>query len=151
MDDNNNGQQPDVLTIAAAQLTLEDASSLLPPSPTTSSFSSSNPPPYATPTRRKSIFEPLLVATEIICFWVFLRITDCASDRPVLARDKDLDYDGLASGLKEALQNDKSVFDADRLQKYIGHHVVSRREALERARCLNVDLVEANFAILISI
>lgn len=34
--------------------------------------------------------------------------------------DKDLNYDDLASGLKEALQNDKSVFDADRLQKYTG-------------------------------
>ncbi|GFY93739.1 hypothetical protein Acr_09g0001850 [Actinidia rufa] len=34
--------------------------------------------------------------------------------------DKDLSYDHLASGLKEALQNDKSVFDADRLQKYTG-------------------------------
>ncbi|EXB25087.1 hypothetical protein L484_005910 [Morus notabilis] len=32
--------------------------------------------------------------------------------------DADLNYDHLASGLKEALQNDKSVFDADRLQKY---------------------------------
>ncbi|KAF1874932.1 hypothetical protein Lal_00007548 [Lupinus albus] len=32
--------------------------------------------------------------------------------------DKDLNYDDLASGLKEALQNDKSAFDADRLQKY---------------------------------
>ncbi|THG18106.1 hypothetical protein TEA_024571 [Camellia sinensis var. sinensis] len=34
--------------------------------------------------------------------------------------DKDLSYDHLASGLKAALQNDKSVFDADRLQKYTG-------------------------------
>lgn len=34
--------------------------------------------------------------------------------------DKDLNYDDLASGLKESLQNDKSVFDADRLQKYTG-------------------------------
>ncbi|KAH9712276.1 Queuosine salvage protein [Citrus sinensis] len=32
--------------------------------------------------------------------------------------DKDLNYDHLASGLKAALQNDKSAFDADRLQKY---------------------------------
>ncbi|CAI0406329.1 unnamed protein product [Linum tenue] len=34
--------------------------------------------------------------------------------------DKDLNYDDLASGLKAALENDKSVFDADRLQKYNG-------------------------------
>lgn len=34
--------------------------------------------------------------------------------------DKDLNYDHLASGLKAALQNDKSAFDADRLQKYTG-------------------------------
>lgn len=32
--------------------------------------------------------------------------------------DKDLNYDTLASGLKVALQNDKSAFDADRLQSY---------------------------------
>lgn len=35
--------------------------------------------------------------------------------------DKELSYDNLASGLKEALQNDKSAFDADRLQKYTGN------------------------------
>lgn len=34
--------------------------------------------------------------------------------------DKDLSYDHLALGLKAALQNDKSVFDADCLQKYTG-------------------------------
>nr|GMC67955.1 UPF0553 protein-like [Ipomoea batatas] len=34
--------------------------------------------------------------------------------------DKDLSYDHLASGLKEALENDKSAFDAERLQKYTG-------------------------------
>ncbi|KAH9663915.1 Queuosine salvage protein [Citrus sinensis] len=34
--------------------------------------------------------------------------------------DKDLNYDHLALGLKAALQNDKSAFDADRLQKYTG-------------------------------
>ncbi|KAL3525610.1 hypothetical protein ACH5RR_013982 [Cinchona calisaya] len=34
--------------------------------------------------------------------------------------DKDMSYEHLASGLKEALQNDKSAFDADRLQKYTG-------------------------------
>nr|GMC62726.1 UPF0553 protein-like [Ipomoea batatas] len=35
--------------------------------------------------------------------------------------DKDLSYDHLASGLKEALENDKSAFDAERLQKYTGN------------------------------
>lgn len=34
--------------------------------------------------------------------------------------DKDLSYDNLALGLKEALQNDKSVFEADRLQNITG-------------------------------
>ncbi|XP_073125822.1 uncharacterized protein [Henckelia pumila] len=34
--------------------------------------------------------------------------------------DKELTYDHLAAGLKEALQNNKSAFDADRLQKYTG-------------------------------
>ncbi|KAK1359924.1 Queuosine salvage protein [Heracleum sosnowskyi] len=34
--------------------------------------------------------------------------------------DKDLTYDHLAAGLKAALQNDKSAFDADRLQSYTG-------------------------------
>lgn len=34
--------------------------------------------------------------------------------------DDDLDYDHLALGLKEALEKDKSAFDADRLQKYTG-------------------------------
>ena len=38
----------------------------------------------------------------------------------ILLVDKDLNYDNLAMGLKEALQNDKSAFDADRLQKYTG-------------------------------
>ncbi|KAG5527173.1 hypothetical protein RHGRI_028173 [Rhododendron griersonianum] len=68
---------------------------------------------------------------------------------------KDLNYDDLASGLKEALQNDKFVFDADRLQKYtvlslpyaidkmrMGIVLCQRREALEHARPLNVDLVK---------
>lgn len=35
--------------------------------------------------------------------------------------DKDLNYDHLAKGLKEALLNDNSAFDADRLQKYTGN------------------------------
>ena len=39
--------------------------------------------------------------------------------------DKDLSYDHLASGLKAALQADKSAFDADRLQKYTGNLVSS--------------------------
>lgn len=34
--------------------------------------------------------------------------------------DDELNYDHLAVGLKEALQNDSSAFDADRLQKYTG-------------------------------
>lgn len=34
--------------------------------------------------------------------------------------DNDLSYDHLAAGLKEALQNDKSALDADRLQNYNG-------------------------------
>lgn len=39
----------------------------------------------------------------------------------LLLPDKDLNYDDLASGLKAALQNDKSAFDADRLQNYTGN------------------------------
>lgn len=38
----------------------------------------------------------------------------------LMLEDKDLTYDHLASGLKAALQNDKSAFDVDRLQKYSG-------------------------------
>ncbi|XP_039066750.1 queuosine salvage protein-like isoform X2 [Hibiscus syriacus] len=34
--------------------------------------------------------------------------------------DKDLNYDHLAKGLKDALLNDISALDADRLQKYTG-------------------------------
>ncbi|KAF5736217.1 UPF0553 protein-like [Tripterygium wilfordii] len=34
--------------------------------------------------------------------------------------EKDLSYDHLALGLKEALENDISEFDADQLQKYTG-------------------------------
>lgn len=34
--------------------------------------------------------------------------------------DNEMNYDHLAAGLKEALENDKSAFDADRLQKYTG-------------------------------
>lgn len=37
--------------------------------------------------------------------------------------DKDMNYEHLASGLKEVLENDKSAFDADRLQKYTGNLV----------------------------
>ncbi|XP_010548454.1 PREDICTED: UPF0553 protein-like [Tarenaya hassleriana] len=34
--------------------------------------------------------------------------------------DKDLTYDHLASGLKDALEKDESMFDADRLQQFTG-------------------------------
>ncbi|XP_027361831.1 queuosine salvage protein-like isoform X2 [Abrus precatorius] len=50
--------------------------------------------------------------------------------------DKDLSYDHLASGLKAALQNDKSVFDADRLQKYTGPQL---RELLRWPRPLPLE------------
>lgn len=38
-----------------------------------------------------------------------------------LMLDKDLNYDNLAAGLKATLENDKSAFDADLLQKYTGN------------------------------
>ncbi|KAF7809915.1 queuosine salvage protein-like [Senna tora] len=50
--------------------------------------------------------------------------------------DKDLSYDHLASGLKKALQNDKSAFDADRLQKYTGPQL---RELLSWPRPLPLE------------
>ncbi|XP_022950054.1 queuosine salvage protein-like [Cucurbita moschata] len=50
--------------------------------------------------------------------------------------DKDLSYDHLASGLKAALQNDKSAFDADRLQKYTGPQL---REMLKWPRPLPLE------------
>ncbi|XP_034692123.1 queuosine salvage protein-like [Vitis riparia] len=50
--------------------------------------------------------------------------------------DKDLSYDHLALGLKEALQNDKSVFDADRLQKITGPQL---RELLKWPRPLPLE------------
>lgn len=50
------------------------------------------------------IFQPLLTS-RLTCSCVI---------------DKDLSYDHLALGLKEALEKDKSAFDADRLQKYTG-------------------------------
>ncbi|XP_015963844.1 uncharacterized protein LOC107487665 [Arachis duranensis] len=50
--------------------------------------------------------------------------------------DKDLNYDDLASGLKAALQNDKSAFDADRLQKYTGTQL---RELLKWPRPLPLE------------
>lgn len=50
--------------------------------------------------------------------------------------DKDLSYDHLASGLKAALQNDKSAFDADRLQKYTGPEL---RELLKWPRPLPLE------------
>ncbi|KAB2617740.1 hypothetical protein D8674_013609 [Pyrus ussuriensis x Pyrus communis] len=50
--------------------------------------------------------------------------------------DKDLNYDNLAAGLKAAIQNDKSVFDADRLQKYTGPEL---RELLKWPRSLPLE------------
>ncbi|KAI9165480.1 hypothetical protein LWI28_014857 [Acer negundo] len=50
--------------------------------------------------------------------------------------DKELNYDHLASGLKAALQNDKSAFDADRLQKYTGPQL---RELLKWPRPLPLE------------
>ncbi|POO00731.1 putative Queuosine, Q, salvage protein family [Trema orientale] len=50
--------------------------------------------------------------------------------------DADLNYDNLALGLKEALQNDKSAFDADRLQKYTGPQL---RELLKWPRPLPLE------------
>lgn len=50
--------------------------------------------------------------------------------------DKDLSYDHLALGLKEALQNDKSVFDSDRLQKITGPQL---RELLKWPRPLPLE------------
>ncbi|XP_014519503.2 queuosine salvage protein [Vigna radiata var. radiata] len=50
--------------------------------------------------------------------------------------DKDLNYDDLASGLKAALQNDKSAFDADRLQNYTGPQL---RELLRWPRPLPLE------------
>ncbi|CAM8989392.1 unnamed protein product [Rhodiola kirilowii] len=50
--------------------------------------------------------------------------------------DKDLNYDDLASGLKKALEKDKSVFDADRLQTYTGPEL---RELLNWPRQLPLE------------
>ncbi|PKI71297.1 queuosine salvage protein-like [Punica granatum] len=50
--------------------------------------------------------------------------------------DKDLSYDHLASGLKDALLNDESAFDADRLQKYTGPQL---RELLKWPRPLPLE------------
>ncbi|KAJ8769281.1 hypothetical protein K2173_002485 [Erythroxylum novogranatense] len=50
--------------------------------------------------------------------------------------DEELDYDHLASGLKAALHNDKSVLDADRLQKYTGPEL---RELLKWPRPLPLE------------
>lgn len=36
--------------------------------------------------------------------------------------DSEMSYDHLAAGLKDVLMNDKSAFDADRLQKYTGEN-----------------------------
>ncbi|KAL0377891.1 UNVERIFIED_CONTAM: Queuosine salvage protein [Sesamum radiatum] len=59
--------------------------------------------------------------------------------------DKDMTYDHLAAGLKEALQNDKSAFDADRLQKYTGFrdHTVYKGHQIflyKRAQIFAADL-----------
>lgn len=37
-----------------------------------------------------------------------------------------MSYDHLAAGLKEVLLNDKSAFDADRLQKYTGENATKQ-------------------------
>ncbi|KAK4780601.1 hypothetical protein SAY87_016707 [Trapa incisa] len=50
--------------------------------------------------------------------------------------DKELSYDKLASGLNDALLNDKSAFDADRLQKYTGPQL---REMLKWPRPLPLE------------
>ncbi|KAM3756976.1 hypothetical protein ACB098_02G153500 [Castanea mollissima] len=50
--------------------------------------------------------------------------------------DKELNYNHLASGLKAALQNDQSAFDADRLQKYTGPQL---RELLNWPRPLPLE------------
>lgn len=50
--------------------------------------------------------------------------------------DQELNYDDLASGLKSALENDQSVFDADRLQKYTGPEL---RELLKWPRPLPLE------------
>ncbi|PIA44134.1 hypothetical protein AQUCO_01700035v1 [Aquilegia coerulea] len=50
--------------------------------------------------------------------------------------DKDLSYDNLALGLKEALEKDNSVFDADRLQMYTGPEL---RELLKWPRPLPLE------------
>lgn len=50
--------------------------------------------------------------------------------------DNDLSYDHLALGLKEALENDKSAFDADRLRKYTGPQL---RELLKWPRPLPLE------------
>ncbi|XP_020083423.1 UPF0553 protein-like isoform X1 [Ananas comosus] len=50
--------------------------------------------------------------------------------------DKDLSYDHLALGLKDALENDKSALDADRLQNYTGPQL---RELLKWPRRLPIE------------
>lgn len=56
---------------------------------------------------------------NVLLTWLPLPLFPCHT----LLIDKELSYDHLASGLKAALQNDKSAFDADRLQKYTGNFV----------------------------
>ncbi|CAN0921938.1 Queuosine salvage protein, partial [Linum grandiflorum] len=60
----------------------------------------------------------------------------------------ELNYDDLASGLKAALEQDKSVFDADRLQKYTGfrdHSVYKGHQVFfyKRAQIFAADLYGA--------
>ncbi|KAF6159777.1 hypothetical protein GIB67_030035 [Kingdonia uniflora] len=50
--------------------------------------------------------------------------------------DKDLNYDDLALGLKNALENDSSVLDADRIQTYTGPQL---RELLKWPRPLPLE------------
>lgn len=59
----------------------------------------------------------LILNAECFIFSVYdLQLFLCLLDA-----DKDLTYDHLAAGLKAALENDKSAFDADRLLKYTGN------------------------------
>lgn len=70
----------------------------------------------------------VLLHTYIIHGWVTANSSSTHNSKVFISFsiiDKDLSYDHLASGLKEALENDKSAFDADRLQKYTGNLLFS--------------------------
>lgn len=54
-------------------------------------------------------------------------------------------YDHLAAGLKEALQNDKSAFDADRLQKYTGTIVILGILSFKIRLCLIFEIYVSRF------